>query len=82
LAELDMRLRGTGDLAGTQQSGMAFDLKIADLGRDQQIIELTRRIAGDILEEDPLLAAPENALLRTLRERFTPHTPKDFSNIS
>jgi ATP-dependent DNA helicase RecG len=82
LAELDMRLRGSGDLAGTQQSGLTFDLKIADLGRDQQIIELTRRVADAILESDPLLAASENALLRTLRDRFTPHTPKDFSNIS
>ncbi len=82
LAELDMRLRGSGDVAGTQQSGMAFDLKIADLGRDQQIIELTRRVAGEILDRDPGLAEPENALLRALRERFTPRAPKDFSNIS
>jgi ATP-dependent DNA helicase RecG len=82
LAELDMRLRGTGDLAGTQQSGLAFELKIADLGRDQQIIELTRRVAGEILERDPLLQKPENALLAALRERFTPYTPKDFSKIS
>jgi ATP-dependent DNA helicase RecG len=82
LAELDMRLRGSGDIAGTQQSGLAFDLRIADLGRDQQIIELTRRIAGEILDRDPLLAEPENALLRALKERFTPKTPKDFSNIS
>ena len=82
LAELDMRLRGSGDIAGTRQSGLAFDLKIADLGRDGQIIELTRRIAGEILDADPLLEKPENTLLRTLKERFTPYTPKDFSNIS
>ncbi len=82
LAELDMRLRGSGDIAGTQQSGLAFDLRIADLGRDQQIIELTRRVAGEILDADPLLERPENALLRTLKERFSPQTPKDFSNIS
>jgi ATP-dependent DNA helicase RecG len=82
LAELDMRLRGSGDLAGTQQSGLAFDLKIADLGRDQQIIELTRRVAAAVLDADPLLTHPENHLLATLRQRFTPHTPKDFSNIS
>ncbi len=82
LAELDMKLRGSGDLAGTQQSGLAFDLRIADLGRDQQIIELTRRVAGEILDRDPLLADPDNILLRALRERFTPRTPKDFSMIS
>jgi ATP-dependent DNA helicase RecG len=82
LAELDMRLRGSGDLAGTQQSGLAFDLKIADLGRDGQIIELTRRIAGEVLSGDPLLEKPENALLRTLRARFSPRTPKEYSKIS
>jgi ATP-dependent DNA helicase RecG len=82
LAELDMRLRGSGDITGTQQSGLAFDLKIADLGRDQQIIELTRRIAGEILDADPLLEQPANALLRSLKERYAPDAPKDFSNIS
>jgi ATP-dependent DNA helicase RecG len=82
LAELDMRLRGSGDMAGTQQSGMAFDLRIADLGRDQQIIELTRRVAGEVLDADPLLRHPGNALLAALKERYTPRTPKDFSMIS
>ena len=82
LAELDMRLRGSGDPAGTQQSGLAFDLRIADLGRDQQIIELTRRVAGEVLDADPLLERPENALLAALKERYTPRSPKDFSNIS
>jgi ATP-dependent DNA helicase RecG len=82
LAELDMRLRGSGDLAGTQQSGLAFDLRIADLGRDQQIIELTRRIATEIMDGDPLLSQPEHALLVALRDRYSAHSPKDFSNIS
>jgi ATP-dependent DNA helicase RecG len=82
LAELDMRLRGSGDISGTMQSGLAFELKIADLGHDQQIIELTRHIAGEILDADPLLERPENLLLRSLKERYTPQTPKDFSNIS
>ncbi|MDR1670993.1 MAG: ATP-dependent DNA helicase RecG [Alistipes sp.] len=82
LAELDMKLRGAGDMAGTQQSGLMFDLRIADLGRDQQIIELTRRVATEILDADPLLEHPENALLVPLRERYTPKARKDFSNIS
>ncbi len=77
-----MNLRGSGDMAGTQQSGLAFDLRIADLGRDGRIIELTRQTAGEILDADPLLERPENGLLRTLRARYTPQVPKDFSNIS
>ncbi len=82
LAEMDMRLRGSGDIAGTQQSGLAFDLRIADLGRDGQLIELARRVAGGVLEVDPLLSSPANALLRTLSDRYAPRVPKDFSNIS
>lgn len=82
LAELDMKLRGSGDISGTMQSGMAFDLKIANLGRDQQIIELTRSIAGGILDGDPMLEKPENALLKALKERYGTKSPKDFSMIS
>ncbi len=79
LAEMDLRLRGAGDMAGTQQSGLAWELRIADLGRDQQIIEMTRQVASRILETDPMVTDP---LLAALREKFTPRTPKDFSNIS
>ncbi|MDR0907812.1 MAG: ATP-dependent DNA helicase RecG [Rikenellaceae bacterium] len=82
LAELDMKLRGSGDISGTQQSGMAFDLKIANLGRDQQIIELTRRVAEGILAHDPLLQRPENALLQELKERYSTAGNTDFSMIS
>jgi ATP-dependent DNA helicase RecG len=82
LAELDMKLRGSGDISGTMQSGMAFDLKIANLGRDQQIIELTRRVAEDVLTADPLLQNPENAMLRVLKERYGTQSPTDFSMIS
>jgi ATP-dependent DNA helicase RecG len=82
LAELDMRLRGTGDLAGTQQSGMAFELRIADLGRDQQLIEHTRAVAGRVLDDDPLLTSPANAPLAALRARFAPRPRRDFSMIS
>jgi ATP-dependent DNA helicase RecG len=82
LAELDMKLRGSGDISGTMQSGMAFDLKIANLGRDQQIIELTRRVAEDILARDPLLQSPENALLKNLKERYSTAGNTDFSMIS
>ncbi|MCK7534964.1 MAG: hypothetical protein MZV63_30210 [Marinilabiliales bacterium] len=58
-------MRGPGDLEGTQQSGMAFDLKIADLGKDGQILNLARSRAGEILGDDPELTRPENQVLKT-----------------
>jgi ATP-dependent DNA helicase RecG len=64
IAEADMKLRGPGDIEGTQQSGMAFDMKIANLAKDGQILQYARDIAADILEDDPALAKPENNLLR------------------
>jgi len=64
IAEADLRMRGPGDLEGTQQSGMAFDLKIADLGKDGQILNLARSHAAEILADDPELDAPANSLLR------------------
>ncbi len=82
LAELDMKLRGSGDINGTQQSGMAFELKIADIGRDTQIIEHTRRIAREILEDDPYLQNNENQLLTALIKRYVTHPAEDFSMIS
>ncbi|HEX2969347.1 MAG TPA: ATP-dependent DNA helicase RecG [Bacteroidales bacterium] len=64
IAETDLRLRGPGDIEGTQQSGIPFDLKIADLGKDGQLIEYVRNIANDILTLDPLLKDEKNAVLR------------------
>ena len=63
-AEADLRMRGPGDLEGTQQSGVAFDLKIADLGKDGQILNLARSRASEILAADPDLALPENSILK------------------
>ena len=63
IAEADMKMRGPGDLEGTQQSGLPFDLKIANLTRDSQILQLGRNIAQDILEQDPLLKEPQNQIL-------------------
>jgi ATP-dependent DNA helicase RecG len=82
LAELDMKLRGSGDISGTQQSGTAFNLKIADISRDGQIIEHTRRIAREILERDPYLSAPQNRLLAALAKKYAPKAEADFSMIS
>ena len=63
IAEEDMRLRGPGDLEGTQQSGIPFDLHIANLGRDGQIVQLARDVAQRILDGDPEYAKPENQVL-------------------
>jgi len=71
IAEADLKLRGPGDLEGTQQSGIPFDLKIANLARDQQLTEFVRNIARDILKADSALDQPDNLLLRAqLRKRF------------
>jgi len=64
IAEADLRMRGPGDLEGTQQSGMAFDLHIADLGKDGQILSLARNVAETIINDDSDLSKPENKTLR------------------
>ena len=72
ISETDLQLRGPGDLEGTQQSGIPFDLKIADLGKDGQIIEYVRNIADQILEKDPELQNDRNNILKTeLVKRFS-----------
>ena len=63
IAEVDLKLRGPGDIEGTQQSGIAFDLKIANLARDGQILQYARDIAEQVLEKDSLLTKPENSIL-------------------
>lgn len=63
IAEADLKLRGPGDLEGTQQSGVAFDLKIADIARDGQLLQYVREIAQRLLDEDPDAADPENAIV-------------------
>ena len=63
ISEVDMKLRGPGDIEGTQQSGIGFDLKIANLGKDGEILQLARNVATDILDNDPFLQNEENKLL-------------------
>jgi ATP-dependent DNA helicase RecG len=71
IAEADLKMRGPGDLEGLQQSGIPFDLKIADLGKDAQILEYARNIAGECLENDPDLSLPGNALMaEELKKRY------------
>ena len=59
IAEADLKLRGPGDLEGTQQSGVAFDLKIADIARDGQLLQYVRDVAKNVIEEDPLCSSRE-----------------------
>jgi ATP-dependent DNA helicase RecG len=81
IAETDLRLRGPGDIEGTMQSGIPFDLKIADLGRDGQIIEYVRNIAEGILTQDPDLSKNENLILAAgLKRLFS--KKQSWSNIS
>ncbi len=71
IAEADLRMRGPGDLEGTQQSGIAFDLKIADLSKDGQILNLARSRAEEILADDPELTLSGNQVLKVnLRKLF------------
>lgn len=64
IAEADLRFRGPGDIEGTQQSGMPFDLKISNLAKDGQLIEYVRGIAGSVLENDPDLDEKKNLVLK------------------
>lgn len=69
IAEADLKLRGPGDLEGTQQSGVAFNLKIANLVRDSEIVNFAREVAEWVLEDDPNLEKPKNLqLVRQLRK--------------
>ena len=63
IAEADMKIRGPGDLEGTQQSGLPFDLKIASLSKDGRILQMARDLAQEILDNDPLLEKTENQIL-------------------
>lgn len=63
IAEADLKLRGPGDLEGTQQSGIAFDLKIADIARDGQIVQLARDEAQKIIDSDPECSSTEYSML-------------------
>ncbi|MEQ3238014.1 ATP-dependent DNA helicase RecG [Bacteroides cellulosilyticus] len=63
IAEADLKLRGPGDLEGTQQSGIAFDLKIADIARDGQLLQYVRNVAEEVVDADPTSIRPENEIL-------------------
>lgn len=82
IAEVDLALRGPGDLEGTIQSGMAFDLKIANIAKDGQILSWARSVAEEVVEEDPLLDMLKNSILKAQLSRFNVRDSCDFSQIS
>lgn len=79
ISEVDLKLRGPGDIEGTQQSGVT-DLKLADLARDGQILQMARQSASIILEEDPQLESKKNEMLAQRLLNITQHK-KDWSKI-
>ena len=81
IAETDLQLRGPGDMEGTQQSGIPFDLKISNLARDGQVIEFVRRVAEEILSGDPYLEDSRNDILRLELVRLY-GKKQTWSNIS
>jgi ATP-dependent DNA helicase RecG len=81
IAETDLQLRGPGDIEGTLQSGIPFDLKIADLGKDGQLIEYVRHISEEILTGDPLLENTKNLIFRSELKRLFSQR-QSWSNIS
>jgi ATP-dependent DNA helicase RecG len=81
IAETDLQLRGPGDIEGTLQSGIPFDLKIANLGKDGQIIEYVRGIAEGILAGDPVLGEEKNLVLKAELNRLF-SIKQSWSNIS
>ncbi|MEG1634911.1 MAG: ATP-dependent DNA helicase RecG [Rikenellaceae bacterium] len=82
LAELDLKLRGYGDLEGTRQSGEMFDLNIASVSKDNQLMVHVRDICAEILDDDPLLEKTENKQFKELISSKTAKEIVDFSAIS
>lgn len=81
LAEADLRMRGPGNMEGTQQSGLPVDLKISNLAKDFQILEESRRYAQAILEQDPLITDKKNRVLK-ISLSLLKREQKDYSQIS
>lgn len=81
IAEADLKLRGPGDLEGTQQSGIVFNLRLANLARDGVLIERCRELAREIIAKDPQLTSTENRLMGRILKRLK-KSPFDWSYIS
>ena len=80
IAEVDMKIRGPGDMHGTQQSGV-LDLQLADIIRDEKILKYARNLATEILGHDPLLQKPQNTILANRLQQLQKHK-YDWSKIS
>lgn len=80
IAEQDLRLRGPGDIMGTQQSGV-LDFKLADLAKDAQLVQLTKQHVDELLKRDPDLVMEENLYIRKELMRQSKLKP-NWSNIS
>ena len=74
ISEADLKLRGPGDLEGTQQSGLPFDLKIANLAQDGKMLEIARRVALEILDTDPSLEQNENKVMGNQLKKMKTNT--------
>lgn len=74
IAEADLQLRGPGDLEGTQQSGIPFELKIANLAQDGKMLEIARNFAIEILNDDPKLLKQENLILASQLKKLKTNT--------
>ena len=81
ISEADLQLRGPGDMEGTQQSGIPFELKIADLAKDGQVLGIARNMAWDILEEDPTLSFEKNRMMGFQLKKMKTN-PVNWSAIS
>ena len=81
IAEADLQLRGPGDLEGTQQSGLPFELHIASLTQDGQILDIARQAAMEILDADPLLEEVHNLIYKQ-RLNFLRITAGNWGEIS
>jgi ATP-dependent DNA helicase RecG len=76
IAEEDLKIRGYGDIEGTRQSGLPFELKIASIGRDHAILEYARKVAMELIDSDPQLEKPEHQALK----RFIRYKLKDITH--
>lgn len=80
ISEEDMKMRGPGDMEGTQQSGIPFKLRISNLAQDGQILQAARNTAKDVLQKDPTLSLPEDYILRKQLQKMSP--TYDWGKIS
>lgn len=81
IAETDLKLRGPGDIEGTEQSGLGLNLKIANISRDGELIQFARNIAADIIDNDPALISDENGMFKKQLQRMK-NTQFNWSVIS